>query len=175
VSYTTVRELTFNICLCLRSNSSYNHRKCSKQNQSVTKRHTPDSMPMVSPKTKNCNFRLYSNPLRYTRPRTHVYIRNPKMLRSCCLFPEQSSRDKPNTKSSKLGRIISSSFYNLFNMRQRCFPSLPVNKPNSLKQLTTSKSTQQKIFHCCLKRISTFGVQPTKNNQRETLLFHTKI
>jgi hypothetical protein len=150
VTYTTVCKQTLNICLSQGCNSSYNHRKCSKQSQSTTKRHAPNCMPMMSPKSKNCNFRLYCNPQGYTRPSTHVDIRNPKVQRSCCLFPEQSSRDKPNTKSSKQRRRCSCSLDNLFNMRQRCLSSLPIDKTNSQKGLTTSKSTQQEIFHCCL-------------------------
>jgi hypothetical protein len=35
-------------------------------------------------------------------------------------------------------------------MRQRSLSSLPIDKTNSQKGLTTSKSTQQEIFHCCL-------------------------
>jgi hypothetical protein len=30
---------------------------------------------------------------------------------------------------------------------KRCFSCLPINKTNSQEQLTTSKSTLQKIFH----------------------------
>jgi hypothetical protein len=60
-------------------------------------------------------------------------------------------------------------------MRQRSFPSLPINKPNTLKLLATSKGTLLKVFHSCFKRVCTFGIQTTKNYLRETLLFHTKV
>lgn len=172
---TTISEQSFDVCLCLRSNSSNNHRKCSEQNLSISKRHTPNSVPVMGPKAQNCNFWLNSNPQRYTRPCTHINIRNPKVQRSCRLFPKQSCRNKPDTKRCQLRRIIYSPFQNIFNMRQRSFSCLPINKTNPLKQQTTSKSTQQKILHCCFKRICTFGIQTTKNYLRKTLLFHTKV
>ena len=171
----TISKQTFNVCLSLRCNSSNNHRECSKQSLSTTKRQTPNNMPMMCPESKHCNFRQYCDPQRYTRPSSHIYIRYPKMLWSCCQFPQQSSRNKPNTQSSKQRRIISCSLYDLFNVWQRSFSSLPVDEAYSQKLLTTSKSTQQKVFHCCFKRISTFGILTTKNNQRETLLLHAKV
>lgn len=130
---------------------------------------------MMSPKTKNCNFWQNSNPQRNTRPSSYINIRHPKMQRSSCLFPKLSCRNKPNTQSSYLRRIISCSFNNFFNMRLRCFSCLPINKSNSQKLQTTSKSTQQKIFYCRFKRICTFRVQTTKYYLRKALLFHTKV
>lgn len=175
----TISQQTFNIGLSLGCNSSNNHGECSKQNQSITVtkgiRSIPNCMPVVSPKSKHCNFRLYCNPLRYTGPCTHVNVWYPKVQRSYSLFPKQSNRNKPNTKSSKQRRIISSSLYNFFNMGQRSFSSLPINKAYPLKQLTASKSTQLKVFHSCLQGICTFRVQTTKNNQRKTLQFHAEV
>jgi hypothetical protein len=60
-------------------------------------------------------------------------------------------------------------------VRLRGFSCLPIDETYSQKQLTTSKSTQQKVFHCCFKRICTFGILTAKNYQRETLLLHAKI
>lgn len=179
MSNATIRQQTFNIGLSLGCNSSNNHGECSKQDQSITItkgiRSIPNSMPVMCPKSKHCNFRLYCNPLRYTGPCPHIHIRYPKMQRSYGLFPKQSNRNQPNTKRSEQRRIISSSLYNFFNMGQRSFSSLPINEAYSLKQLTTSKSTQLKVFHCCFQGICTFRVQTAKNNQRKTLLFHAEI
>ena len=149
VTNATIRKLSFDISLGQRCNSTYNHRKCSKQNLGVPERSTPNCMPMMSPKTKNSNFRLYCNPQRHTRPCPHINIWHPEMLRSGCQLPKLSSRNKPNSESSELRRVISSSFYNLFNMRLRSFSSLPINESYSQKQLTTSKGTLQEVFHCC--------------------------
>lgn len=175
MTYTTIRKQSLDICLCLWCNSSNNHRKCSKQSLSTSKRHIPNNMPMMCPEPKNCDFRQNRNPQGHTRPCPHVYVRNPEMLRGCCLFPKQSCRYQPNTKSSQQRRSCSCSLDNLFNMRQRSFPCLPINKTNTLKQLATSKGTQLEIFHSCFKRICTFGIQTTKNYLRETLQFHTKV
>lgn len=175
MSNTTISKQSFKICLCQWRNCSNNHRKTSKKSLCISKRTSPNGMPMMSPKTKNCNFRQNCNPQRDTRPCTHVYIRNPKMQWSCGLFPKQTSCYKPNTKQQKLRRSSSCSIYLIFNMRQMSFSCSKINKAYSLKQQTTSKSTQLKIFHCCFKRICTFRIQTTKNNQRKTLLFHAKI
>jgi hypothetical protein len=150
MTHTTIGKQTFNISLGLRRNSSNNHRKCSKHSQRSSERHIPNSLPMTSPKSEYCNFRHNGNPQRHTRPRSHIYIGYPKVLRCCCLFPKQSSRNKPNTKSCKQRRIISSGAYNFFKMGLGGFACLPVNKTNSLEQLATSKRALLKIFHSCL-------------------------
>ena len=172
---TTIGKQTLQCSLCLRRNSSNNHRSSSKKSQCTSKGTSPNSMPMMSPKSKNCNFRLKSNPQRYTRPCTLVNIRNPKMQRCCCLFPKKSCRNKPNSKGKKLRRFTLSSLKKIFERNQICFTCMPINKTNSLKQQTTSKSTQQKVFHCSFKRICTLRIQSTENNQRKTLQFHSQI
>jgi hypothetical protein len=175
VTNTTIRKQTFNIFLCQRCNSSYNYRKCSKQRKIFSKKRTPKPHPMRSPKSENCNFWQKCNPLGYTRPCSHIYIRDPKMQRGYCLFPKLSNRNKPYTNSTRQRPCISCSFTKSFNMRLRSFTNFPINKTNTLKSKTTSKSTLQKIFYSSFKRKSTFCIRTTLNNQRKTLQFHTKV
>jgi len=175
MSNTTICQQTFLPCLCLRSQRSNNHRKSPKQHLGIPKGNHPLLMPMMCPESQNCNFRQYSNPLRNTRPRSHINIRNPKVKRSCCLFPKKTHSNKPNSLLQKQRRFSLCPESQIFNVRKCRFSCLPVNKSNTLLQLTTPKSTQLKVFHSCFNRICTFVILSTQNNQRKTLLFQTKI
>lgn len=175
MSNTTICKQTFQICLCQGGNSSNNHRNSSKKGKSISKMKTPNFMPVMSPKTKNRNFRQNCNPQRNNRPCSLVNIRNPEMQGGGSLFPKQSNSYKPNSKRQPQRRFKSCSFSQIFNMRQICFSGLPVEKTYTQKQQNASKSTQQKIFHCRFQRVCTFRVQSTQNNQRKTLQLQTKI
>jgi len=175
MSNTTVCKQSFQISLCQRRNSSNDHRKSSKKCQCTSKISFPNSMPMMSPESKNRNFWQKCNPQRYTRPCSSINIRNPKMQRSCCEFPKQTCCNLPNTKQKQQRRIFSCSSSQAFNMRQICFSCLPIDKTNSLKQQTASKCAQLEIFHCSFKRIGAFRIQAAKNNKRKTLLFQCEI
>lgn len=97
------------------------------------------------------------------------------MQRCRCLFPKKSNCHKPNSSQQKQRRFCLCPKNLIGKTRNCCFSCLPVKKTNSLQQQTTPKSTQLKIFHCCFNRISTFIIQTTLYNQRETLQFQTLI
>lgn len=175
MSNTTVCKQSFQMSLRLWCNCSNNHRKSSKKSQSTSKISRPNSLPMMSPKSKNRNFRLHSNPKRYRRPSSLINIRDPKMKGSCCQFPKQTSAYQPNPQCQKQRRFASCSVYLIFKMRKISLSCLPIDKTNSLKQQTTSKRTLLKVFYSSFQRISTFRIQSTKNNQRKTLQFYTQI
>lgn len=175
MSNTTISQQTFQACLCLRSQRSNNHRKSPKLCLCITKRIYPLLMPMMCPESQHCNFRQYSNPLRYTRPCSHINIRNPEVKRSCCQFPKKTHSYKPNSLLQKQRRFSLCPKSQIFNVRNICFSCLPIDKTNTLLQQTTPKSTQLKVFHSCFNRISTFVILSTQNYQRKTLLFQTKI
>lgn len=175
VSNTTIGQQTFKIGLRQRCQCSNSHGKNPKEPQSIRKAVNPQVLPVMSPKSKNSNFRQYCNPQTYARPSTHIHIRNPKMQRCCRLFPKKSHGYKPYTKHLKQTRFSFCASRLPFNMRNCCFPGLPIKQSNSLKQQTTPKSTQLEIFHGCFNRIGTFVIQSTKHHQRKTLQFQTKV
>jgi hypothetical protein len=175
MSNTTISQQTFLACLCQGSLSPNNHRKIPKQGQGVAKRPYPQIMPMVCPETKNSNFRQHCNPLRNTRPCSHVYIWNPEVQRSCCLFPKKTHSYKPNSQQEKKRRFCLCPKYQVLNMRESSFPGLPINESYSQLKQTTPKSTKLEVFHCCFNGVSTFVVQSTQYYLRETLLFQTQV
>lgn len=59
---TTISKQSFQICLSLWCNCPNNHRKSSKECQSTSKISSPNSLPMMSPKSEYGNFRLHCNP-----------------------------------------------------------------------------------------------------------------
>lgn len=97
------------------------------------------------------------------------------MQRCSCLFPKKSNGYKPNSSQQKQRRFCLCPENLIRKTRNCCFSCLPVKKSNSLQLQTTPKSTQQKIFHRCFNRISTFIIQTTLNNQRKTLQFQAQI
>ena len=175
MSNTTISQQSFQACLCKGSKGPNNHRKNPKKSQSTSKGGSPLCLPMMSPERENCNFGQYCNPQRYTRPCTCIDVRYPEMLRSSCLFPKKSHADQPNSQQQQQGGFSSCAFPNIFNNRNLCFSSLPIKESNSQQQQTTPESTQQKVFHCCFNRVSTFRIQSTQNNQGKALLFHTLV
>lgn len=175
MSNTTISKQTFLGCLCQGSQCSNNHRKNPKKSQSISKGPYPQIVPMMCPKPKNSNFRQHCNPQRYTRPSSHVYIRNPEMQGGSRLLPKKTHCYKPNSLKHKQGWFSLSPKCLPFNMANCCFSSLPIKKTNSLQKQTTPKCTKQEIFHRCFNGISTFIIQSTQNNQRKTLQFKTQI
>jgi len=97
------------------------------------------------------------------------------MQRSCSLFPKKTHSYKPNSLQHKQRRFSLCPKCLIFKMTNSCFSCLPVKESNSLQQLTTPKSTQQKVFHSSFNGICAFIIQSTQNNQRKTLQFQTLV
>lgn len=153
------------------------------------RRKAPEWSPRICPKCKDSNFWNKSDPQTYTRLSPYQDIRNPQMKRSDCKFKKNTESDQPNSKRGKKERCqtlpfilswtLAQSCKNFMKSNQRSFSSILIEKRGSKQKLTTSKSTLQKVLYSRFERISSlvfvFRMRSTKNNQRESLLFKTKI